>query len=140
MVVFVIIFVFTLTIVLSVCQYGCGRSFIQKCNRTRHHRIHSGERPYLCPVTDCGRRFNRKFGLATHLKNIHQILIQSGVTAISASTSTSVAAVAASQQLQYELDLREGGGSIGKYGELEVEAEEEDEEEESERSKKRTST
>ncbi|XP_045581836.2 early growth response protein 1 [Procambarus clarkii] len=48
-----------------VCeQSGCGRAFCRNEELTRHSRIHSGHRPFLCQK--CGRRFVRRDHLTKH--------------------------------------------------------------------------
>lgn len=45
---------------------GCGKSFTRNEELTRHKRIHTGLRPYLCPV--CRKGFGRKDHLKKHSK------------------------------------------------------------------------
>jgi len=47
---------------------GCGRHFSRNEHFKRHMFIHTGEKPYLCPL--CNKTFNRTDNLAEHI-NIH---------------------------------------------------------------------
>jgi len=55
-----------------VCQWaGCDRTerpFSKRHKVSTHIRTHTGERPFECPATDCGKRFARPDSLATHMK------------------------------------------------------------------------
>ncbi|ORZ33021.1 hypothetical protein BCR44DRAFT_106793, partial [Catenaria anguillulae PL171] len=49
----------------------CNEAFKRGEHLKRHMRIHSGERPFLCPEPLCGKRFSRTDNLAQHIK-IHE--------------------------------------------------------------------
>ena len=49
----------------------CNKRFIQKSHLIQHkQRIHSNDRPFVCPVSECGKRFKTKDVLISH-KAIH---------------------------------------------------------------------
>ncbi|KAK9728913.1 hypothetical protein K7432_000735 [Basidiobolus ranarum] len=54
------------------CEWqGCPRNqkpFTKRHKMYNHLRTHTGERPFQCPVADCGKRFSRPDSLATHVK------------------------------------------------------------------------
>ena len=59
-----------------VCDYNndCNKRFQTKQNLNNHKRIHSGEKPFVCKHKNCGKKFNQKSSLKTHIKSIHKIL------------------------------------------------------------------
>ncbi|KAI8896728.1 hypothetical protein BC833DRAFT_511890, partial [Globomyces pollinis-pini] len=61
-----------------ICEWrGCSRMqkpFSKRHKIQNHVRIHTGERPFACPVADCGKKFSRQDGLNTHIKVTLNIL------------------------------------------------------------------
>ena len=60
------------------CQWeGCDKVFPRKALLLRHHKIHTGEKAFICPVEDCVYTTNHKSNLerhrATHSKNDRMI-------------------------------------------------------------------
>ncbi|XP_052341835.1 zinc finger protein Rlf isoform X2 [Oncorhynchus keta] len=47
------------------CTY-CRRHFMSAYHHRRHRRVHYGDLPYMCMVTDCGARFSTSNELVTH--------------------------------------------------------------------------
>nr|VZI10976.1 unnamed protein product [Spirometra erinaceieuropaei] len=45
---------------------GCGRAFYSHFNLVEHIRTHTGERPFVCPVSGCKSRFKRRRDLTEH--------------------------------------------------------------------------
>jgi uncharacterized Zn-finger protein len=70
--------VFTSGKKLFICnEQSCGKVFKRAEHLSRHHRMHSGERPYSCQ--DCDRSFSRSDNLSAHISRVSKLsLIQPG--------------------------------------------------------------
>jgi len=57
-----------LSIKAFLCEI-CGKSFASKQNVKEHRFIHTGEKPFHCGVTGCGRFFRQASQLTSHRKS-----------------------------------------------------------------------
>ncbi|XP_069960373.1 transcription factor IIIA-like [Cherax quadricarinatus] len=58
---------------VHACTYdGCEKAFSRPNLLAQHHRTHTGERPYVCPVAWCPRSYTRQQHLKRHMETGHQ--------------------------------------------------------------------
>ncbi|KAI8979548.1 hypothetical protein BDF20DRAFT_795430, partial [Mycotypha africana] len=54
------------------CEWeNCARNdkpFTKRHKMLNHLRIHTGERPFVCPKPNCEKKFSRPDSLTTHIK------------------------------------------------------------------------
>ncbi|KAG7575297.1 hypothetical protein FFLO_00461 [Filobasidium floriforme] len=49
-------------------HFQCTKRFTRKSDCARHERIHTGHRPFACPLPSCGKRFIQKSALTVHMR------------------------------------------------------------------------
>jgi uncharacterized Zn-finger protein len=54
----------------TCCFPGCQQKFSRSDEVNRHHRKHTGDRPFKCPF--CDRSFIRSDHLGLHVRNKHK--------------------------------------------------------------------
>ncbi|KAI8808733.1 hypothetical protein BJ742DRAFT_667314, partial [Cladochytrium replicatum] len=55
-----------------LCQFeGCGKNFSTSGHLARHRRLHTGAKPFACPIENCTSRFNRHDNMLQHWRS-HQ--------------------------------------------------------------------
>ncbi|XP_064482277.1 transcription factor IIIA-like [Ornithodoros turicata] len=57
--------------VFVCCHEGCSATFAKSNKLEWHMRLHTGERPFICPILSCRMSYTRKFHLTRHMK-VHQ--------------------------------------------------------------------
>ena len=54
-------------IIILICFQVCGAAFSKNGGLSRHRKIHTGEKPFVCYL--CGKGFNQRGNLKTHMKS-----------------------------------------------------------------------
>ena len=56
------------------CEF-CQRTFTKRNTLNNHRRLHTGEKPFICPAPGCGMTFVQRTACKTHAKKRHNIEI-----------------------------------------------------------------
>ncbi|KAH9254582.1 hypothetical protein BASA81_007339 [Batrachochytrium salamandrivorans] len=56
----------------SLACEQCGKLFTTKGSLVTHTRVHSGEKPYVCPDDTCRTSFSQQANLIRHIKSMHR--------------------------------------------------------------------
>ena len=56
------------------CEF-CSRTFTKRNTLNNHRRLHTGEKPFICPSPGCGMTFVQRTACKTHAKKRHNIEI-----------------------------------------------------------------
>ncbi|KAI8899293.1 hypothetical protein BC833DRAFT_524893, partial [Globomyces pollinis-pini] len=52
-----------------VCAFPkCQRSFTTSGHLSRHTKIHTGDKPHICLIASCHKRFSRKDSMMLHFQ------------------------------------------------------------------------
>ena len=54
------------------CEF-CQRTFTKRNTLNNHRRLHTGEKPFICPAPGCGMTFVQRTACKTHAKKRHNI-------------------------------------------------------------------
>ncbi len=57
---------------MTKCTFpGCLKKFSLDFNLRTHQRVHTGDKPYMCPVPRCGKRYASEGELMAHKGTSH---------------------------------------------------------------------